>query len=301
MARRRSWKSLPASQKKRYLGSGRTGSLSGVPMTPDQVRRYYESGGDLSAGRGHASTPKTASPKSVADRLSIGFGDDADRVTLRAWRTGEAYPTWLPRSTAALGDDTAAILSQIPYSPKYWKSVTIRPVEGTTNYILRVEPKGAASRRAREVLLPDYDSVKDVGTLLNNYSREKLGTAEDRARFARQWEKAGGKSLDIRVTIAGYGKTAKEAGGPLPNAPKGDGAFTKVEKSRAKPITKAKKKPITKAKKKPAKRAGLSLEDLNVADLISDAVADATKALQQQNKALEQRIAELEKLLEKGL
>lgn len=52
---RKGWDQLAASTRKRYLSKGKT-----LGQTEPQVKAYYESGGDMSAYRGHRKRPGTS-------------------------------------------------------------------------------------------------------------------------------------------------------------------------------------------------------------------------------------------------
>ncbi len=204
MAKRRKWSDLGTQQQRRYLAAGRTGSLSGTPgLSPVQVRRYYESGSDLRRARGvhqEELRPSYAAPIDLSDRLSIGMGTTEDTRFLSEWRRSAA-PEWLPRSRAVMGDDTAAILSQIGFHPRNWRHVEVRQEPGTDLWRMTVTPKVGYPRT---VLLPDRESVGEVGRLLNANSRREMSqNPAEQSRMDREWNDAEGDSWEIDVDIYG--------------------------------------------------------------------------------------------------
>ena len=314
MAKRVGWGNLSPAQRARYLGAGKSGSLSGVPLSPAQVRRYYERGGDLRGGRGHLAIPKRAAPLAETNRVSIGLGDTADRKILEKWRRSKSYPNWLPRSESAIGYDTAAILSQIPYPPAQWKEAILERVPGTQSYTFTVVPKGKG-RASRQVLLPDYDSTQDLSALLNASTRAKLGTKADQRRFTREWQTAKGKPVSILVTWTGTDENVRGSESPPPTETRGRGAFgekteapaKKAPAKKATTTTKRSPRKVKKATKRSALRELLSevsredlLAELGVGDLISEAVRQATQESARQIDALTKRLEDLEAQLRKG-
>ena len=200
MARRSvaQWNALSDSQRKRYIAAGRTGSLTGTPgLSPVEARRYYISGGDLGGGRGYHA-PKNAAPKVATQKSMIGTANTKDLRTLRSWRKNKA-PAWIPKSNAVMGDDVAAILSQIGLQPRNWKDVQIYP-NGDGSFTMRVTSK--RSDRVRDVILPNRDAVLQVRDLFNQYSREAaVSSKAERNRLNKQWQNAAGNSFNIGFTI----------------------------------------------------------------------------------------------------
>lgn len=194
---KRDWSKLSDSQKKRYLGAGKSGTLTGTPgRTPAQVRKYYEGGGDLSFGRGHA--PKGAAPRKVTGRVTKGLGTTEDLKELANWRKRSA-PDWIPKNNATMKDDTAAALSLIGVRPSSWKTVSIRQnPEG--DFTMTVTTKRGVTH---VVILPDRDSVSEVSRLLKN--PDKLGkTKKENKTLQQSWTKANGEPYAIEVEIYGY-------------------------------------------------------------------------------------------------
>ena len=192
----RDWDSLSAAQRRRYEGAGRTGKLTGTPgLTLGQVRRYYESGGNLSGGRGYH-PPKNAAPRTATVRTSTGVATAKDLKDLRQWRKTKA-PKWLPSNDKVMADDTAAILSQIGTHPRNWRRVEISRNPRGDGFIMKVTTKRGA---VRMVLLPDRSSVSEVATLLRN--REGQGrTKKERAQLKKEWSQSDLQPHEIDVKI----------------------------------------------------------------------------------------------------
>ena len=194
---KRDWSKLSDSQRKRYVGAGKSGTLTGTPgRTAEQVRKYYEGGGDLSFGRGHA--PKGAAPRKVTGRVTKGLGTTDDLKQLAAWRKRNA-PDWIPKNNATMKDDTAAALSLIGVKPSSWKRVSIRQnVEG--DFTMTVTTKRGITH---VVILPDRDSVSEVTRLLK--TPNKLGkTKKENATLEQNWSMANGEPYAIEVEVFGY-------------------------------------------------------------------------------------------------
>ena len=248
----------------------------------------------------------------IADRYSEGLPSaEDDRLTNR-WRRGATYPGWLPRSRAVMGDDTAAILSQLP-APSQWRSVKIRPRRNADGFTMRVELKRGLP--ARTVILPSRENVTEVTELLNGAARGQIGNAADRARLKRYWRTGRGNPYKIAVDVIGTDRVnAAEA--PLPavktrkNLPPRQAAKKpakkagkKAGKAPAKAAKKTTKKPAKKpikkvAKKRTAKKAP-PFAGLDVARLVDSAVKVATKSLERENAALRRQLAAQGKQLER--
>ena len=207
------WNQLSDTQRKRYIGSGRTGSLTGTgSLTPAEVRSYYISGGDLGGGRGYH-PPKNAAPRVATEKSSIGMAADNDLSELRKWRKNNA-PKWIPKSETVMGDDTAAILSQIGLTPRNWKSANITP-NGDGSFTMTITSK--RSQRVRRVLLPDSDSVSEVRNLFNQTAREELAPSKkERERLQREWVTAAGNPFAIEFSIQGTDPKATKVVGVVP-------------------------------------------------------------------------------------
>jgi hypothetical protein len=204
MARR--WSDLGDKSKRRYLGAGRSGKLTGESLSDAQTRRYYERGGTMAGGRGHSATPEHGSrrvaPREATDRYQIGFATDADRKSIDRWRRRNS-PDWIPKSKAIIGDDTAAALSRIDLSPRYWKDVTVTAnPDGTLT--MRVTSKRGG--RDRVTTLPDQDAMSEVGRLLNESSRIAMTPPKQRKKLEKAWRNAAGDQYSFGVGFHGYGK-----------------------------------------------------------------------------------------------
>jgi len=213
------WNRLSDAQRKRYVAAGRTGKLTGSPnLTPAQVRRYYLNGGDLGGGRGRH-PGKGSAPVRATNASSIGNATSDQVKQLRNWRKNRA-PKWLPKSQSVMGDDTAAILSQIGLQPKNWGQVTITANENGT-YTMTVTSK--RSNRVAKVLLPDRDSVLEVRNLFNANSRRELVDKKEAARLEKYWAKADQSPWEIGFDIRYVSPVSRVTATPVPTGR----AFTK--------------------------------------------------------------------------
>lgn len=182
--------------------------MTGAPMTPTQVRAFYEGGGDLRRARGYhakgtaerALRPAHGAPRDATDRSVLGISDTADATALRKWRRKGA-PDWVPGSRSSMGDDTAAVLSRVGIHPRNWKKVRIDPVSGTRMFTMTITPRRGYSRT---VLLQDQDMVSEVTRLINHTSRASMaGSAAERRRLEREWKTRGGRVPSMKVDVAG--------------------------------------------------------------------------------------------------
>lgn len=207
MAQARNWAGLSEAQRKRYVSAGRTGTLTGRKgLTPAQVRKYYETGGDLSAGRGHTeqlAAPRQATlrqsdrelyanlPPAEARRLIA-----ADQKELERFRRSRTFPAWLPRNNQTMRNDTAAALSLIGTPPRNWRTVDINRNENGSYTIL------VTTKRGRKVatIVADYDALQEFGSLLRN--PVAMGrTATEKRNLKNQWTRANGKPWQIDVSM----------------------------------------------------------------------------------------------------
>ena len=176
-------------------------------MSAAQVQAYYEAGGDLRRARGvhRRELPElyssTLAPKRATERASVpGMLTDSDVKALRKWRRNSA-PAWLPRSDAVMGDDTAAILAGIGIKPKNWRDVIIERVAGTGTFQVTVVPRRGY---ARTVLLPDEQAVRELGELLNQYSRPGMANSKKELdRLNREWLNAKGQPPKMNISVSG--------------------------------------------------------------------------------------------------
>jgi len=176
------WESLSPAQRKRYVSAGRTGTLSGRKgLTESQVRTYYLSGKSLTAARrGRASKEVTAQRAKAKGAVPLDkgavaaaqAGDLTDELSkdLKKWRKSSAYPDWLPKSDAIMGDDTAAILASIGSPPSRWESVVLELMpDGSVNMTIQRKGRNQYGKaKPITVRLPDMDSAQEVGRLLRS-------------------------------------------------------------------------------------------------------------------------------------
>lgn len=207
MAKSRNWTGLSEGQRRRYVSAGRTGTLTGRKgLTPAQVRKYYESGGSLSAGRGHAeelAAPRTATLRQSDRELYEGLPAAErrrrvaqDQKELERWRRSRTYPTWLPKNSQTMRNDTAAALSLIGTPPRNWRSVDIKRNENGSYSVLVTTKRG----RKVSTILSDYDSLQEFGSLLRN--PVAMGrTATEKRNLKNQWTRANGKPWNIDISI----------------------------------------------------------------------------------------------------
>lgn len=201
----RDWATLGDAQKKRYLGAGRSGKLTGSPgLSEAQVRRYYESGGDLSYGRGHGAVRTNI--RQIAGRMSRGEDNDVDQRAVKRWRRSAERPSWIPKNDTFVRDDVAVILATIPTTPKYWKSVAIAPDPSTGGFTMTVTTKRGV---VYVVMLPDSSAVSEVATLLA--SREDLAQSiRERQAMSRVWNDSLGNAASIDLQVGTDTKSREE-------------------------------------------------------------------------------------------
>jgi hypothetical protein len=195
MAKPRNWAALSDGQRKRYVSAGRTGTLTGTKgLTPAQVKKYYERGGSLSAGRGHKE--EIRAPRKIALKASTGNVSSTERQTLKQWRKSKNYPDWLPRSNAVMRDDVAAALSLLGTQPKNWKSLVVREnTDGSGTYSVIVTTKRGATRTTE---LPDKEAVKEFAALLKNQSQQGR-TKKEKQELVDPWA---GTAFDVNFVYS---------------------------------------------------------------------------------------------------
>lgn len=201
---RKGWDDLAPSSRSRLEGAGRSGKLAGVSLTPAQTRAYYEGGGDLRAGYGKARPPRGAAPVEETSRIALGLSTSTDNRALERWRRTNS-PDWIPRNNAAMGTDTAAILSQIDVPPAKWKEATFEVLtDGRVK--MTIQP---IRGNPRIVFLPDRDSMSEVTRLIRNPTAQ-AGSKADKKRLEKQW-----RDVRMRVNATGTDQ-AVPSRGPLP-------------------------------------------------------------------------------------
>ena len=155
--RRRGWGAKKESYRSRLIGAGRSGKLTGSPLTAGETRAYWERGGDLRAGRSHVPVYATAAPGEPTRRVLTGEGTDRDRRALSKWRT--KGPGWVPRSRTFMADDVAAVLSTLP-PPSAWAHFSLYwQADGSWRMVVEMKNPRAYDR---VVVLPDYTAAKNV-------------------------------------------------------------------------------------------------------------------------------------------
>lgn len=164
---RTGWTTRSDAYRRRLIGAGRSGKLTGSPMTEAEVRAYWERGGDLRAARGHGfKSPQTAAPVKARERAAAGLADASDRRALEKWRKSKNYPKWLPKDPADMDNTTAAILSTIGPGPSGWKKVDLEYLpDGRVR--MTVTPKRGY---AFEVMLPDAQAARDVAQMIAGFN-----------------------------------------------------------------------------------------------------------------------------------
>jgi len=173
------WNGLSAAQRKRYIGAARTGTLTGqkITGTPKQVeaaaRKYYVSGGNLGAARGHKEVPRPPlrlrAPSDATKAASKGKATNAQLKELERWQRDSA-PKWLRDSR--LSEDTAAILSNVNLQPQNWRSIDVyRQPDGSVVIYIKSK-KGGPDRK---VTLPDDTSLREVLSLIETPGRRGGG------------------------------------------------------------------------------------------------------------------------------
>ena len=300
---RKGWNDLTPSSRKRLEGAGLSGKLvPGDSLSPRDVEAYYRAGGDLRSAYGHAPrNPKAAPTESRAAAQRGRLTDDED-AAIERWRR-KGGPAWIPSNPAAIGNDTAAILSGIDLPPSRWKGVAfvILP-DGRVQ--MTVTPKGNGYDRV--VILPDRDSMGDVARLIQNPVTKGKNKTEEK-RLQRQW--SGTKTLKVNASGTDTKKKApagpEDTREPLPESsapPRASGrSAASTGGGRAAPPKKKPKK-ATKATKKATKKRTpkrtTPAPGLSALDLIDAALGDAAALADIATDELERRIAELQAIVE---
>ena len=294
MARKSRFEDLSSAQQNRYLGAGRTGSLTGTPgLSRAEVIAYYEGGGYLGAARGHA-TPerkqalRQKAPQAATERMMAGFDTADDYKDLQRWRLSNA-PAWIPRADAVMGLDTAAALSQIGAGPKQWREVDFDFLaDGRVR--MNVTTRGGSRS---SVMLRNREAASEVGQLMRN--PESAGrTAAEKRRLKRAWS-----GTKIKVNKAGSGPRSRKGpemppGGPstpgpfkAPPTPPTAGPRLSAKPSQpskpSKPSKKAGGKPKKKVAKRPAPAAPIL--DLSALDTLEDQIANLPDDVRQALRA----------------
>ena len=302
---RKGWDDLTPSSRKRLEGAGLSGKLvAGDSLSPRDVEAYYRAGGDLRSAYGHAPRNPKAAPvasRAAAQRGKLNSDEDA---AIERWRR-KGGPAWIPSNAAVIGNDTAAILSGIDLPPSKWREVAFT-VLADGRVQMTVTPKGNGYDRV--VILPDRDSMGDVARLIQNPVGKGKSKAEQK-RMQRQW---GGMKV-LRVNASGTDTKKKPPAGPAdtrsplpeskpaapasgPSEPLTGGGRAAPPKKKAKKATKKATKKTTPKKRTPKRTT--PAPGLSALDLIDAALGDAAALAEIATDELQQRIAELQAIVE---
>ena len=274
--------------RQRLIRAARTGKLTGSPVSAGQaeaVARRYHASGDLRAARGHAPRRQAtgAAPKRATTAVASGQGTDRDDAALARWRRSSSRPRWLPSDPAVMGNDTAAILSQIDLPPRQWRDVQItEQPDGSFEMAIR----GTRNQR-RLVTLQDRDQLSEVAQLISHQGRLDMAANDaERRRIDKEWKKPkGARSMSLNIsygrTLGGdtAAKTPEDLFGtqrpPVEERPR------RTTAKKAQPAKKAAAKkgaPVRKATQKratPAKRAARPAEPLGILDDVFSGIDEA--------------------------
>ena len=281
--------------RQRLIRAARTGKLTGSPVSAGQaeaVARRYHASGDLRAARGHAPRRQAtgAAPKRATTAVASGQGTDRDDAALARWRRSSSRPRWLPSDPAVMGNDTAAILSQIDLPPRQWRDVQItEQPDGSFEMAIL----GTRNQR-RLVTLQDRDQLSEVAQLISHQGRlDMVANDAERRRIDKEWKKPkGARSMSLNIsygrTLGGdtAAKTPEQLFGPPPidgagEIPQGAERPRRTTAKKAQPAKKAAAKkgaPVRKATQKratPAKRAARPAEPLGILDDVFSGIDEA--------------------------
>lgn len=199
MARKRTgWSRLTKASRDRLIGAGRTGKLTGDSLDAAQVRSYWEGGGDLASGYGHPRRNPGAAPTEATARASRGLDTSDDKAALDRWRRGRSAPSWIPKSRAAMGDETAAALSRIDLPPERWESVRFTYDAADGRFLMTVSPRGRGPDRT--TYLPNHEAVGDVARFIRD-PVPAGATRGQRKKLEARWSR-------VRVTVNATGTDA---------------------------------------------------------------------------------------------
>lgn len=207
-APRSGWDNRKPGYRSRLIGAGRSGKLSGTPMSPSETQRYWERGGDLRGGRSHRPTPKGSAPRQATERESVGMGDAKTYKDLERWRKRSTAkggpPAWLRGNEGVFSTDTAAILSQIDVPPSRWRSVEVEYLPNGS-VIVRIQPKGRAYQRV--VVFPDSTGAHELLSVLRSPGANAANVTE-RKRLQQQW---GSRPIEVKKPINSPGAKKRRA------------------------------------------------------------------------------------------
>lgn len=195
---RSGWADRSASYRSRLIGAGKSGKLTGKPLTAEETQRYWEGGGDLRAGRSHVTRPSWAAPKDATDREAVGLGTDKSYREVQRWfhrRTSRGGPPkWLPHDDNVFSAHAAAILSQIPRDPTHWVLIEWRfRADQSSSMTIHLD-RGYPVK----VQIPDRSVAHEIGQLLQNYTVTASSKGEER-RMAPYWERPDGEGIVVKT------------------------------------------------------------------------------------------------------
>jgi len=224
----KAWDDLSPSYRSRLLGATRSGKLTGTPVPAADAervaRQYRAAGGDLRSALGRAPRvlARGAAPKVATQRVARGIGTESDDRALGRWRRSRSAPKWIPVDPAVIGNDTAAILSQIIQVPSEWNQVNFAE-QSDGSFLMTVISR---DRTKQTVTLQDRNQVSEVATLLNETSRRGMAANEkEKKRLDDQWRR-GKRRRSLKVNIS-YGR-AGAAVGPSATAAPGEAPVPKT-------------------------------------------------------------------------
>ena len=205
----RAWEDLSPGYRSRLLGAARSGKLTGTPVPAANAeavaRSYRASGGDLRSALGRAPrvSARGAAPRVATERVSRGTGTESDDRALARWRRSRSAPKWIPVDPAVIGNDTAAILSQLVQAPSEWNRVDFAE-QADGSFLMTVT---ARDRTKQTVTLQDRNQVSEVATLLNETGRRNMAANDkEQKRLDDQWRR-GTRRRALKVNVS-YGRAA---------------------------------------------------------------------------------------------
>ena len=205
----RAWEDLSPGYRSRLLGAARSGKLTGTPVPAANAeavaRSYRTSGGDLRSALGRAPrvSARGAAPRVATTRVARGTGTEADDRALARWRRSRSAPKWIPVDPAVIGNDTAAILSQLVQAPSEWNRVDFAE-QADGSFLMTVT---ARDRTKQTVTLQDRNQVSEVATLLNETGRRNMAANDkEQKRLDDQWRR-GKRRRALKVNVS-YGRAA---------------------------------------------------------------------------------------------
>ena len=280
---RKSWGQLRPGYRRDLQARGRTLGLS-----EGEVRARHASG-DVRALRRHPQKPaKWAAPKEATDRESIGLGTTADYADLTKWRARRS-PSWLPTSEAAMGTDTAAILSQIDIPPARWRHVEFTTLQ-SGQVRMTITPR---TGYPREVMLADRDAMSEVTRFIRNPGPTGA-TPTERKRLEREWTRA---RPTVNVSYGTPPPGRSPSPGTSPTRARPPRASTKGSKRPSRPASKGSTKSARPSGKKPPGKktsTGVTAPGPSPLDLVDQALTGVDKLTTKELDNLEREVERLQ-------